>query len=70
MRDGRKHESDDVIDLETGERVALPAAEAPCALPALPSSGAPMKTSQPKKEFDPLDISSFGAASLGRVKCA
>jgi len=24
MRDGRKHEADDVIDLETGDRVALP----------------------------------------------
>jgi len=33
-RDGRKHEPDDVIDLETGERVALPAPEAPRALPA------------------------------------
>ena len=33
MRDGRKHEADDVIDLETGERVALPAAQVPCALP-------------------------------------
>jgi hypothetical protein len=29
FRDGRKHEADDVIDLETGERVALPAADVP-----------------------------------------
>jgi len=34
FRDGLKHESDDVIDLNTGERVGLPAAEVPCALPA------------------------------------
>jgi len=53
-RDGR-NEPDDVIDLETGERVALPAAEVPCALPALPSSAAPIETSQPKKEFE-IDI--------------
>jgi hypothetical protein len=39
-RNGRKHEADDVIDLETGERVALPAADVPCALPApTPSAG-------------------------------
>src|SRR5215469_9038603 len=44
MRDGRKHDADDVIDLETGERVALPSPEVPCALPALPSSAAPMET--------------------------
>ena len=31
-RDGRRHEPDDVIDLETGERVVLPAPEVPCAL--------------------------------------
>ena len=51
-RDGRRHEPDDVIDLETGERIALPAAEVPCAFPTLPSSAAPMETSQPKKEFE------------------
>ena len=34
IRDGLKHEPDDVIDLTTGERVGLPAAEVPCALPA------------------------------------
>ena len=39
-RDGRKHEADDVIDLETGERVALPAAYVPCALPAPTRSAA------------------------------
>ena len=33
FRDGLKHESDDVIDLNTGERVGLRAAEARCALP-------------------------------------
>ena len=49
-RDGR-NEPDDVIDLETGERVALPAAEVPCALPAHPPSPAPRETSQPKEEF-------------------
>jgi len=39
-RDGRKHQADDVIDLETGERVALSAADMPCALPApTPSAG-------------------------------
>jgi len=51
-RDGRKHEHDDVIDLETGERVVLPAPEVPCALPAPIPSGAPMGTLQPKKEFE------------------
>ena len=33
FRDGLKHEPDDVIDLNTGERVGLRAAEARCALP-------------------------------------
>jgi len=51
-RDRRKHGADDVIDLETGERIALPAAEVTCAFPTLPSSAAPMETSQPKKEFE------------------
>jgi len=57
-RDRRKHEQDDVIDLYPSKPVGLPAAEAPCALPALPSSAAPMETSLPKKEFetDILDI--------------
>jgi len=48
MRGGRKHEVDDVIDLETGERVGLPAPEVPCASPTLPSSAAPMETPQGK----------------------
>jgi len=58
MRGGRKHGQDDVIDLYPSKPVGLPAAEAPCALPALPSSAAPMETSQPKKEFktDILDL--------------
>jgi len=52
-RDGRRHEPDDVIDLETGERVVLPVPEVPCALPApLPSSAAPMETSKPKEQFE------------------
>ena len=48
-RDARKHEQDDVIDLYPSKPVGLPAAEAPCALPAHPSSAAPRETSQPKK---------------------
>ena len=54
-RDGRKHEPDDVIDLETGERVVLPAPEVPCALPAPTPSAASMETSQPKEQFE-IDI--------------
>jgi len=52
MRDGRKHEPDDVIDLETGERVALPAADVPCALPAPNPSAARIETSQPSVEVE------------------
>ena len=44
FRDGRKHEADDVIDLDTGERVALPAADVPCALPAPTRSAARIET--------------------------
>ena len=54
-RDGRKHEPDDVIDLETGERVVLPAPEVPCALPAPTPSAAPLETPQPKEQFE-IDI--------------
>jgi len=50
-RDGRKHQSDDVIDLETGERVALPAAEAPCALPAPAPSAAPTEIVRSREEI-------------------
>jgi hypothetical protein len=58
MRDGRKHGQDDVIDLYPSKPVGLLAAEAPCALPALPSSAATMETSLPKKELetDILDL--------------
>jgi hypothetical protein len=52
LRDGLKPEPDDVIDLNTGERVGLPAADGPCALPAHPPSAVPMKTSQPNIEID------------------
>jgi hypothetical protein len=51
-RDGRKHEPDEVIDLETGERVVLPAPEVPCALPAATPSTAPVETSQPNIEIE------------------
>ena len=51
-RDGRKHEADDVIDLETGERVARPAPEVQCALPAHPSLAARMETSHPNVEIE------------------
>jgi hypothetical protein len=51
-RDGRKHEADDVIDLETGERVALPAADVSCALPAPTRSAARIETSQPNVEVE------------------
>jgi len=50
-RDGRKHQADDVIDLETGERVALPAAEAPCALPAPAPSAAPTEIVRSREEI-------------------
>ena len=52
FRDGLKHEPDDVIDLNTGERVGLPAAEVPCALPAPTPSAGPLETSQPNIEID------------------
>ena len=52
MRDGRKHEPADVIDLETGERVALPTADVPCALPAPTRSAARIETSQPSVEVE------------------
>ena len=52
FRDGRKHEADDVIDLETGERVALPAADVPCALPAPTRSAARIETSPPNGEVE------------------
>ena len=52
FRDGRKHEADDVINLETGERVALPAADVPCALPAPTRSAARIETSQPSVEVE------------------
>src|SRR5262252_7872773 len=51
-RDGRKHEPDDVIDLETGERVALPAPEVPCALPVHPPSTAPTEIVRPGGEIE------------------
>jgi hypothetical protein len=50
FRDGLKPEPDDVIDLNTGERVALPTAEVPCALPALTPSA--VETSQPNVEIE------------------
>jgi len=50
-RDGRKHQADDVIDLETGERVALPAAQVPCALPAPTPSAAPTEIVQSREEI-------------------
>ena len=52
IRDGLKHEPDDVIDLTTGERVGLPAAEVPCALPAPTPSAVPMETSQQNIEIE------------------
>jgi hypothetical protein len=51
-RDGRKHEADDVIDLETDERVALPAADVPCALPAPTPSAAQTGVGQPCEEIE------------------
>ena len=52
FRDGLKHESDDVIDLNTGERVGLPAAEVPCALPAPTPSAAQTGVGQPREEIE------------------
>ena len=52
FRDGLKHESDDVIDLNTGERVGLPAAEVPCALPAPTPSAAQTGVVQPREEIE------------------
>jgi hypothetical protein len=52
LRDGLKPEPDDVIDLNTGERVGLPAAEVPCALPAPTPSAVPMETSQQNIEIE------------------
>ena len=55
FRDGLKHEPDDVIDLNTGARVGLPAADVPCALPDPTPSGVPMETSQQNIEIEILD---------------
>jgi len=52
LRDGLKHEPDDVIDLNTGERVGLPAAEVPCALPAPTPSAAQTGVGQPREEIE------------------
>jgi hypothetical protein len=52
LRDGLKHEPDDVIDLNTGERVGLPAAEVPCALPAPTPSAAPTEIVRPREEIE------------------
>jgi hypothetical protein len=52
FRDGLKHDAADVIDLNTGERVGLPAAEVPCALPAPTPSAVPMETSQQNIEIE------------------
>jgi hypothetical protein len=47
LRDGLKPEPDDVIDLNTGERVALP-----CALPARTPSAAQTGVVQPREEIE------------------
>jgi hypothetical protein len=53
LRDGLKHEPDDVIDLNTVERVGLPAAEVPCALPApTPSAAQTGGVVQPREEIE------------------
>jgi hypothetical protein len=52
LRDGLKPEPDDVIDLNTGERVGLPAAEVPCALPAPAPSAAPTEIVRPREEIE------------------
>jgi hypothetical protein len=52
LRDGLKPEPDDVIDLNTGERVGLPAAELPCALPVPTPSAVPAETSQQDIEIE------------------
>jgi hypothetical protein len=50
-RDGVKPGPDDVIDLNTGERVGLPSAEVPCALPAPTPPAVSMETSQQNIEI-------------------
>jgi len=52
FRDGLKLEPDDVIDLNTGERVGLPAAEVPRALPAPTLSAGPTEIVQPYEEME------------------
>jgi len=56
-RDGTKHEPDDVIDFDTGERVGLPAAEAPGALPVPISSAAPTEIVGPRLEASGPSVS-------------
>ena len=52
VRDGRKHEADDVMDLYPSNPVGLPAAEVPCALPApIPSAG-PTEILRPREEIE------------------
>jgi hypothetical protein len=52
LRDSLKPEPDDVMDLNTGERVGLPAAEVPCALPAPTPSAGPTEIVRPREAIE------------------
>jgi hypothetical protein len=52
LRDGLKHEPDDVMDLYPSKPAGLTAADALCALPAHPPSAVPMETSQQNIEIE------------------
>jgi hypothetical protein len=51
LRDGLKHEPDDVMDLYPSKPVGLAAAEVPCALPAPTPSAAPDEILRPREEI-------------------
>ena len=52
LRDGLKHEPDDVMDLYPSKPVGLPAADAPCALPAPTPSAGPTEIVRPREEIE------------------
>jgi len=64
LRDGLKHEADDVMDLYPSKPAGLPAAEVPCALPAPTPSAAQTGVVQPREEIEIeiLDYSEYPIA--------
>ena len=64
-RDGRKHEADDVIDLETGERGALPARRRVLRASSSYSFGSPYRDLTAKRRSRGGDPERLDGSSLG-----